>query len=125
MTQTDLTCDVHIIGGGPAGYTAAIYTDRGGAERVIEAGGIFMYLRGNAPATEFLMGAVELDDEGYIITDELMQTSHPGVFAAGDVRSKQVRQQCVAAGEGAVAALCAERHVRGGEIRRDRGPATN
>ncbi len=101
--------------------TGARYQDREGNERVIEGAGVFMYLRGNAPATEFLLGAVDLDEKDYIITDEIMQTSFPGVFAAGDVRSKLVRQQCVAAGEGAVAALSAERFVRGGAVRRDRG----
>lgn len=102
----------------------ARYTTRDGDERVIDAEGVFLYLRGNAPATEFLMGAVELDDQQYIITDENMQTSVDGVFAAGDVRRKLVRQQCVAAGEGAVAALMAERWVRGGKkVRYDRGTA--
>lgn len=97
---------------------------RGGEDELIEAAGIFMYLRGNAPATEFLMGSLDLDPDGYIITDEQMQTSFRGVFAAGDVRAKQVRQMCVAAGEGAVAALNAERFVRGGDrVRWDRGDA--
>jgi thioredoxin reductase (NADPH) len=92
-----------------------------GDEEFIEAAGIFMYLRGNAPATDFLMGSVDLDEEEYIITDEMMQTSVPGVFAAGDVRKKQVNQQVVAAGEGAIAALSAERFVRGGDVRKQRG----
>ncbi|MGC9318246.1 MAG: NAD(P)/FAD-dependent oxidoreductase [Armatimonadota bacterium] len=110
---------------GDEAVEGARYTDPDGEERVIEADGIFVYLRGNAPATDFLMGAVDLDDEGYIVTDEDLHTSVPGVFAAGDVRAKWVRQQCVAAGEGAVAALGAERSIRGGEqIRADRGAAT-
>ncbi len=100
----------------------ARFKGREGDETVIEASGVFMYLRGNSPATDFLMGSVDLDEEGYILTDEQMHTSVPGVFAAGDVRSKQVRQMCVAAGEGAVAALSAERFVRGGDwMRTDRG----
>lgn len=112
-----------IVGEGGV-VTGARYRDREGNERVIEGVGVFMYLRGNAPATEFLMGALELDEQGYIITDEQMATSHPGVFAAGDVRHKQARQQIIAAGEGAVAALSAERFIRGGErIRSDRGEA--
>lgn len=95
----------------------------GSDEVTVEATGIFMYLRGNAPATEFLMGSVDLDEEGYIITDEMMATSFAGVFAAGDVRKKEVRQQVVAAGEGAIAALSAERFIRGGEVRKQRGAA--
>lgn len=111
-----------IVGEGGV-VTGARYQDRDGNERVIQGAGVFMYLRGNAPATDFLLGAVDLDEKEYIITDEVLQTSLPGVFAAGDVRSKLVRQQCVAAGEGAVAALSAERFMRGGEVRYDRGAA--
>jgi thioredoxin reductase (NADPH) len=112
-----------IVGDGGV-VTGARYRDRDGNERVIEAAGVFLYLRGNAPATEFLMGALELDEQGYIITDAQMATGHPGVFAAGDVRRKLGRQQVIAAGEGALAALSAERFIRGGErIRLDRGEA--
>ncbi|MBD3292661.1 MAG: hypothetical protein GF393_07025, partial [Armatimonadia bacterium] len=71
----------------------------------------------------FLMGSVDLDEEGYIITDETMATSFPGVFAAGDVRKKQFNQQVVAAAEGAIAALSADRFIRGGDIRSQRGVA--
>jgi len=108
---------------GDEAVDGARYKDSAGNERVIDATGIFMYLRGSAPATDFLMGALDLDETGYIITDEMMQTSFPGVFAAGDVRQKQVRQQIVAAGEGAVAALSAERFISGGEVHLQRGVA--
>lgn len=122
IVETGLKIE-EIVGEGGA-VTGARYRDREGNERLIEGKGVFLYLRGTAPATEFLMGALELDDKGYIITDEQMATSHPGVFAAGDVRSKQARQQVIAAGEGALAALSAERFIRGGEsIRTDRGEA--
>jgi thioredoxin reductase (NADPH) len=79
---------------------------------VVEAPGIFLYLRGSAPATGFLSGPVEKDEQGYLVTDELMQTSVPGVYAAGDVRKKQVRQMVVACAEGCLAALAAERYLR-------------
>ena len=108
---------------GEEAVEGARFKDSSGEEVTIEATGIFMYLRGNAPATEFLMGSVDLDEDGYIITDEMMATSFPGVFAAGDVRKKQVNQQVVAAGEGAIAALAAERFIRGGDVRKQRGAA--
>lgn len=93
-------------------------------EHVLEGAGIFLYLRGAAPATEFLMGALETDERGYIITDELCRTAISGVYAAGDVRSKQVRQMVVAAAEGATAALAAESHLRRrASVRLDRGSA--
>ncbi|MCE5219098.1 FAD-dependent oxidoreductase [bacterium] len=92
--------------------TGARFRTRDGGEEVIEADGIFMYLRGTAPVTEFLYGQLETDEKGFLKTDEMCQTSLPGVFAVGDVRSKQVRQMVVACAEGCTAALTAERLVR-------------
>ena len=109
---------------GDGAVSGARFTDADKQDRVLEAAGVFLYLRGRAPATDFLLDAVALDEDGYIITDEMMRTSVAGVFAAGDVRKKEVRQMCVAAAEGAIAALAAERHIRrGGAIRLDRGEA--
>lgn len=93
-------------------------------EEHIPASGVFLYLRGAAPATEFLGGILNTDEKGYLLTDEALQTSQPGVYAAGDVRSKPVKQMVVAAGEGCVAALQAERLIRQGSgVRLDRGKA--
>jgi thioredoxin reductase (NADPH) len=100
------------IVGGEDCATGARFKARGGEERVLEAPGIFLYLRGSAPATGFLDATVEKDEQGYLITDELMQTSVTGVYAAGDVRKKQVRQMVVACAEGCLAALAAERYLR-------------
>ena len=102
--------------------TGAAFSTSDGAEEQLQAPGVFLYLKGNAPATAFLMGAVAADEAGFLTTDEMGQTNVPGVFAAGDVRSKQVRQMVVAAAEGAIAALAAERHVRQtAKVRWDRG----
>lgn len=91
-------------------------------ETLLPGTGVFLYLRGNAPATDFLGGVLETDAAGFLLTDELFQTSIPGVFAAGDVRHKQVRQMVVAAAEGASAALAAEKHIhKRVRIRSDRG----
>lgn len=73
-----------------------------GEEHAIQADGIFIAV-GNIPQTEFLNGKVDLTPEGYIKTDESLQTSMEGVFAAGDVREKELRQIVTAAGDGAVA----------------------
>ena len=100
----------------------ARFRDRQGATREFAATGLFLYLRGSKPATEFLMGCVATDEEGYITTDEMCQTSVPGIFAAGDVRAKHVKQNVVAAAEGCIAALAAERYLRRREgVRLDRG----
>jgi len=52
-----------------------------------------------------------LDEWGYIVTTELMETTVPGIFAAGDIRHNSVKQAIAAAGDGAVAALSAEKFV--------------
>ncbi|MGI6756116.1 MAG: thioredoxin-disulfide reductase [Atopobiaceae bacterium] len=72
--------------------------------------GLFGFI-GNLPNTDELKGAVELDDHGYIKTDEEMQTNVPGVFAAGDVRPKGLRQVVTAAADGAIAAKNAYKYI--------------
>lgn len=107
---------------GEEAVTGANFRTAEGDAEELAADGVFIYLQGNAPATDFLLGALATDDHGYLVTDEMCQTSLPGVFAAGDVRSKQVRQMIVSAGEGATAALAAERYIRHeGRVRWDRG----
>ncbi len=81
-----------------------------GKEREIASDGIFVSI-GRQPATEFLSGQLELDAGGYIVADETTKTSIPGVFAAGDVRTKALRQVVTAAADGAVAAHFAEEYL--------------
>ncbi len=81
-----------------------------GGERFLKVEGLFVYI-GNEPNTGFLKGVLDLDDGGYVITDESMGTSVPGVFAAGDVRSKELRQIVTAASDGAIAGSSAARYV--------------
>lgn len=75
-----------------------------GKEKQIKFSGVFIYA-GFLPNSKFLDGLVELDDSGYIKTNEDMQTSVPGIYAVGDVRSKKVRQIDVACGEATIAAI--------------------
>ena len=74
--------------------------------------GVFVSI-GRKPATDFLKGNVLLDKNGYIIADESTRTSVEGVFAAGDIRTKALRQVVTAAADGAVAAHYAEEYLAG------------
>lgn len=74
--------------------------------------GVFVSI-GRKPATDFLKGNVLLDKNGYIIADESTRTSVEGVFAAGDIRTKALRQIVTAAADGAMAAHYAEEYLAG------------
>lgn len=76
----------------------------------LEVSGVFMAV-GFKPNTGYLKDIVELDDIGTVITNEKMETSAPGIFAAGDIRSNSIRQVIAAAGDGAVAAISAEKYL--------------
>lgn len=76
----------------------------------LAASGVFIYV-GMVPGTEFLKNQVELDERGYIITNEMMETSVSGVYAAGDSRVKYLRQVVTAANDGAIAAVSVERYL--------------
>jgi len=72
--------------------------------------GVFLFV-GLSPKTQFLRGLVDMDEEGYIITDGNGQTSVKGIFAAGDCRRKLVRQIATAVGDGATAACSTEKYL--------------
>lgn len=72
--------------------------------------GIFIYV-GMEPGTGFLEGQVEMDERGYILANDLMETSVSGVYVAGDSRVKYLRQVVTAAADGATAAVAAERYI--------------
>lgn len=76
----------------------------------LELDGLFISI-GRSPETALLQGQLTLDEQGYIVADESTCTSVPGVFAAGDVRTKTVRQIVTAAADGAVAAHMAEQYL--------------
>ncbi len=77
---------------------------------IIDCDGVFVSI-GRQPATEFLKGAVLLDDSGYIVANETTQTNIKGVFAAGDIRTKALRQIVTAAADGATAVHFAEKYL--------------
>jgi thioredoxin reductase (NADPH) len=82
-------------------------------ERELAVDCVFLYV-GVHPNTDFVKDLVKLDKSGLIVTDEDMRTSAPGIFAAGDCRSKTLKQVVTAVGDGAAAAFSAQEHITGG-----------
>ena len=74
----------------------------------LKTDGVFIFI-GHYPNSKFLEGPVEMDEHGYVITDELMRTSVPGVFAAGEIQDPIYRQIATSVGQGCAAAIQAER----------------
>ncbi len=81
-----------------------------GEERTLPVNGVFMYI-GQIPNTAWLKDTVKLTDMGHIVTDDLLRTGLPGVFACGDARANPLKQIAMAIGEGALAAVQAERYI--------------
>lgn len=102
---------VKAVQGGKSGVESLLLSGEGGAEQVLPVTGVFMFI-GIQPNNELLpLEALEHDQAGFLHTDESMATPLPGVFAAGDIRSKKFRQIVNAASDGAVAALSAGHYL--------------
>jgi len=81
-----------------------------GEERVLPVAGVFVFI-GHHPNTAYLRSLVRMDEGGHIVVNEWMETDHQGLFAAGDARQNSARQVVTAAGDGATAAIAAERYI--------------
>jgi len=81
-----------------------------GKKLVVPTDGIFIYI-GARPNSEIVKGLARRDEKGYILTDENLETTTPGLFAVGDVRAKLLRQIVTAASDGAVAAEAARKFI--------------
>lgn len=89
---------------------AAHVLNKNGENKTVDVDGLFVSI-GRRPVTDIFAGKLELDASGYIVAGEDTRTSVPGVFAAGDVRTKTLRQIVTAASDGAVAAHFAEEYI--------------
>ncbi|MCS7277117.1 MAG: thioredoxin-disulfide reductase [Dehalococcoidia bacterium] len=81
-----------------------------GEETVLPVKAVFIFI-GHHPNTDWLKGLVPMDNGGHIVVNEWMETGLPGLFAAGDVRKNAARQVVTSAGDGATAAIAADRYI--------------
>ena len=89
---------------------AAVRNVKSGAQSMLGVTGVFVSI-GFRPDTDYLKGILPLDDIGHIITNEKMETGISGILAAGDIRHNSARQAITAAGDGATAAIYAEKYL--------------
>lgn len=76
----------------------------------LQVNGVFVYV-GTRPSSELIKDLVDTDERGYVLADENMRTSYPGIFAIGDVRQKSLRQVVTAVADGAIAAVAVEKYL--------------
>ena len=91
-------------------YALNVKNLKDGSIKTVELDGVFISI-GRAPVSEIFKNDLTLDEQGYIVADESTKTNIPGVFAAGDIRTKALRQVVTAAADGAVAAHFAEEYI--------------
>jgi len=97
-----------------ADHVAAVrVAPRGEPEHNLPVSGVFFYLQGGQPVTDFLAAQVPTHGQGCLAVDAEFRTAIPGVYAAGDVLCQHVKQAVVSAAEGAVAAMAVEKQLRG------------
>ncbi len=104
------SCVVDSLDGEPNLKKVVVRHVQSGEKREIAAEGLFVYI-GHVPNAQFAPAELERNEQGFLITDQEMQTKIPGIFAAGDIRAKLCRQVCTAVGDGATAASSAIRYL--------------
>jgi thioredoxin reductase (NADPH) len=86
---------------------------RGGDEKILPVEGAFVYLQGGQPITDYLMGQLETTPQGCLNVKEEMQTNIPGIFAIGDLLCDHIKQAVIAAADGVIAAIAADKYIHG------------
>lgn len=102
-TVSEIVADKRVSG-------AVLKNTKDGSEKMVDVDGIFVSI-GRRPATEIFQGKLALDENGYVIADETTKTDIDGVYAVGDVRTKELRQVVTAVADGAVAVHFAEEYI--------------
>ncbi|MCG0276100.1 MAG: thioredoxin-disulfide reductase [Thermosediminibacteraceae bacterium] len=107
---------VEEIKGGDAVEEVVVRNVKTGEKSSVPVDGVFVAI-GWDPNTAIVKDLVQLNERGYIITDENMATNVPGLFAAGDIREKSLRQVVTAVADGAIAAVSAEKYLEENQLR--------
>jgi thioredoxin reductase (NADPH) len=105
-----LNHEVMSINGSERVESITVHDRQTGKQKIIRVSGVFIYV-GLEPNTSMLKNIVDLDEKEFVIVDAQMRTCEPGLFAAGDVCSKAIRQVVTACAEGATAALSAYHYL--------------
>ena len=93
------------------GKVAAAVVSRGTGEERLAVEGVFIFGQGNKPITDYLQGMVEMTPGGCLLINKMHETNSTGVFACGDLICNDVQQAVVAAAQGCIAALAADRYL--------------
>ncbi len=101
---------VEKINGGSSLESLSLKNVKDGAKRELEVEGLFIAV-GHVPNAQLFNGLVDLDERGYVQANQNMETSVPGIYVAGDVRSGSTQQIATAVGDGSVAAMAAEKYL--------------
>jgi thioredoxin reductase (NADPH) len=100
------------INGDDNGVTSITVHQKGSEPEELPVEGVFVYVAGAEPITDFLENQVETDDEGGVKVDEGMMTSVPGVWGIGDIRNTPYKQVVVAASDGCIAAMAIDKYLK-------------
>lgn len=103
-------CEIEEISGEPGNLLLSVKNNQNHDAFQMNAAGVFVAV-GMQPVTDFVEGVVALDDFGYVVAGEDTRTNVPGIFAAGDVRTKPLRQVATAVGDGATAIFAVEAYL--------------
>jgi len=109
--NVELLFETELVGIHGRTTVSSVHLQSNGATREQELSAVFIFV-GLEPNTAFVRGTLELDSTGHVVVDAHLQSSVPGVFAAGDIRQFSSRQLVSAAGDGATAALSAARYLQ-------------
>ena len=98
------------VNGGAKVESITVQDVKTGASRDLPTDGVFVYI-GHLPNNQLFLDKLAMDGEGYLVTDKLMRTSVPGIFAAGEIQDHRFKQAATSAGQGVAAAMECEKYL--------------